>query len=444
MKFIYQLKDPDTRMNFRLGRVHSNYDVELEKLFKAVCLIKDNHVEPALELIRLANRNHINQCAREELMDLCELIAVLWAQREYTGTLHSLEQGKVLHSIFELFGGYSFFCQNSRAFPNRPLEASRSSPYELAKDYPKLRVVLFLRSRWGNSLSRIHPINALLKSTFIESGLECSNLHTENEEDQKDLLTSKNCLIIFDIQAIGLMKSAGLAEKAKKSGNKSVAFFADFHYFETDENTNQCLKAFDIVWTSGTQSVDQLPYLDNLNRFTDFPAFTSFKLRNSFRPSFSKKLVGFIGSIERNNLPRIYYYITSLIEERYKFEISSHLDDGLSGEESYLQYLRSLDQYEILLSFNLRYTGARIISGRIGEVVALGKCLVSEYVPLLRRWFVPGVHYLEFSTPEELHVILDKLEQQKIDAKKIAQAAHSHASNNYSPSHLLRHFFSIA
>jgi len=445
MKFIYQLKDPDTRMNFRLGRVHSNYDAQLEKLFKAVCLIKDNHVEPALELIRSTDSDHIQQCVREELMDLCELIAALWAQREETGTLHDAEKAKALYSVFELLGGYDFFRKKDADLKSRQQEYKIFS-YTYSKAPLPKRVVLYTRTRWGNDQSRLHPLPAILQAIFSNAGVECHVQYSNNPRITEDLQFLKNCLILIDVQWCGLNESLEFAEKTKRFGNKTIAFFADLHYLSIDPTHYDQLASFGIFWGSGCTNEQHRIFRDLAN-FTDFPVPvplpTGLPYRNSIKGSTTTAPPVFMGSIERNNLPRIFFYISSVMSKKYDFEISSHMEDHLSAEDSYSQYLHRLNKYQTLLSFSLRYIGSRVAVHRPSEAIGLGKLLLQEFTPQLRRWYSPDEHFLEFTSPEDLDDLCDAIQGNRIKADEVAGAGYEHYIKNYACDRLVSHFGSM-
>lgn len=444
MKFIYQLKDPDTRMNFRLGRVHSNYDAQLEKLFKAVCLIKDNHVEPALELIRSTDSDHIKQCMREELMDLCELIAVLWAQREEAGSLHDTEKAKALYAIFELLGGYDFFRHKDADLKSRQQDYKIFS-YTYSKAPLPKRIVLYTRTRWGNDQSRLHPLPAILQAIFSSAGVEC-HVQYSNPKITEDLQFLKNCLILIDVQWCGLNESSEFAKKTRNLGNKVIGLFTDFHYLKTDAEYYSHLELFDIIWVP-THSAEQQDSLMKLANFTDFPVPvplpSGLTCGQSIKGLKTTALPVFMGSIERNNLPRISFYISSVMSKKYDFEISSHMEDHLSAEDSYSQYLHRLNKYQTLLSFSLRYTGSRVATHRQSEAIALNKLLLQEFTPQLRRWYSPNEHFLEFTSAEELDDLCDAIQGNRIKADEVAGAGYQHYTKNYACDRLISHFSSM-
>ena len=442
MKFIYQLKDPNSRQRFTRGYTDFYIDNKIIKLFKAVCLIKSNELEEARSLINQWNLLYtVTMIGRRDLIDLCELIAVLWAQEEETSTLYSCEQAELLRTVLEQIGGYELFWKQNENF-SLPTDLKIRPSYNYSRSYPSIKVVLFTRARWGGSLSRLHPLNAVLGSLLASAGLNYKLLDSSTAEGAQQLLSLRNCLIIFDVQDVGLIKTLELVNETKRAGNKTVGLFTDFHLLEFLPGEYENLKNFDIIWSS-SHTVEQFNNLIKLDNFSDFPANGDFNFEDSLKAPTTKNLFGFIGSIERNNLPRIFFYVESVKSEKFKFELTSHYDDKLGLEESYLEYLGRLRSFECILNFSLRYSGERIITGRILEAIAAGRCLIQEYTPLLQRWFTPGEHYIDFRTAEDLYDIIERAQCKQLQIDTIARAANSYNKTNYSPTHLLRHFFSI-
>lgn len=98
--------------------------------------------------------------------------------------------------------------------------------------------------------------------------------------------------------------------------------------------------------------------------------------------------------------------IGTAFEERRKFadRVGIDLVSGVYGDD----YARALSRLDIHVHY-LDSGGRDMVVGRPLETMASGVCLLAQDTPILRRHWLPGVHYEAFAGPGECREKIDEL-----------------------------------
>lgn len=140
------------------------------------------------------------------------------------------------------------------------------------------------------------------------------------------------------------------------------------------------------------------------------------------RPRTRRKAAVFQGAVEWYNFSRA-YWLTALAEigAPVELRLTKHADDGLDPIQSYLRYIEGYFEVDRLLSFSLRPGDARIITGRSFESIFAGACLIQEQTDDMDSYFIPLVHYVPFTTLQDLRDVLATLDAHPGLVQAIAQ-----------------------
>jgi hypothetical protein len=141
----------------------------------------------------------------------------------------------------------------------------------------------------------------------------------------------------------------------------------------------------------------------------------------------------FQGAVEWYNFSRV-YWLTALAEVGAPIELrlTKHADDGLDPIESYLRYIEGYFSVDRLLSFSLRPGDARIITGRSFESIFAGACLIQEQTDDMDSYFIPLVHYVPFTSLQDLRDVLATLDAHPGLVQTIAQRGQEFYLERYS------------
>ena len=111
MMFIYQLKSPRVLTEFVKqwdDGIESEHACRQYLVF--ICLVTDEALIKAEALLdRLADSDVLPRIPQQQLHEIYEFVAVLWAQRELTDSRLSVEQAYLLKDMFNILGGTSVF-----------------------------------------------------------------------------------------------------------------------------------------------------------------------------------------------------------------------------------------------------------------------------------------------------------------------------------------------
>jgi hypothetical protein len=447
VKIIYSLKSSAQRRKFL-----SSLGTEVRRLrlkafdacCAAICLIKDGELSRGLDVIaNLAEEGF----TKNERLDLLELIGVLWAERELASEEMTFQQAGALKIVVEFLGGPSIFSISDEHSPAASVNAA--GPFQPA-DYPSCsvptpRCIVVARRAWWSEpgVSRAHELPYKLSQVFSDKGQGAEIIYTEDLPRCNVYDLPSKTFFIVDVQATSSDKLLGFISAAQKKSSKVIGLYADLHYAAMSQDELEALDALDVIWAPSA-SPEQLRYFSPNPKFTDFPV--PLGLRDCLRPSvsisdkesFSKKAL-FVGGIERNNISRIIYYIDSKIDDRYSFDLSTHLADGQSAENGYVSYLGRLAKSGLSLNFSLRYSGVPALTGKVIESVATGHLLVQEECPQIQRWFSENMHFVSFNGIESLRAQLDFVYSNPGIACTIASEGRERYEKKFSEKACLKH-----
>ena len=200
------------------------------------------------------------------------------------------------------------------------------------------------------------------------------------------------------------------------------------------------------MWTASHDASQHATLMDH-NNFTDFPIPTGVRRQQLISLREKRESMpwsaSFVGSIERTCLPRIVYLIALQGNDHISFDLSSHLADGLTPDQSFAQYLNRLTSTQVNVNFSLRSNGAAIRTGRIMETIGSAGLLVQEYCPLIRRWFSEDKHFIGFTNEIDLRETLDKIVTDPKRYQEIRLAGTNFYEQNYSPIQMTKHLSSF-
>ena len=140
----------------------------------------------------------------------------------------------------------------------------------------------------------------------------------------------------------------------------------------------------------------------------------------------------FSGSISRFNWQRA-LWLSACRKHGLPVEhrVSKHHCDGLPALESYRAYMQELVQAPCSLNFSMRKDLSRVVTGRSFEVILAGSLLIQEYTPDMHRYFIPGKHFLEFSTFSELVGLVRFVSEHPEEAEAIRRNGYAFARERY-------------
>ncbi|MBF0584636.1 MAG: DUF563 domain-containing protein [Magnetococcales bacterium] len=110
---------------------------------------------------------------------------------------------------------------------------------------------------------------------------------------------------------------------------------------------------------------------------------------------------------------------------------------NLSPIERYASYRQQLAHMPCCLRFALRPAQPSPVTGRTFETLLAGALLVQESPSDLSRYFIPGEHYLTFSSLAELAAIVRFVNENRSEAEEIRRRGQAFACQHYSDAALL-------
>jgi hypothetical protein len=447
MRLIHSLKEERSRT-----ALISNQDADLncasafDHCLVLICLVKQQRIRQAEKLLEEFERHDLFfNLSKEEKLEIFELAAVLWAQRDFAGSRLSVEQAKLLKIIFINLGGTSVFSDESSV--DLDLSQSTLKTYRKSSNVSqKFQIYIVFRELWHNNdqAARPHEIGIRLRNAFSIGGWEAKLLTLAKVESKLSGISS-NSIVLLDIDALGVNRCNKLIDSMPKN-IKFIGLASDFHFNSKEEDVsdfNELMSKLCVLWTA-SESINQRAILANFDNWTDFP------LPNGQDSDVIDQLVRIrkespweatlVGSIERVCLPRIIYLVDSVITGNYTFSLSSHLNDGLDSQVSHQHYLQRLVKSQISLNFGLRFSGVSIRTGRIIEVISTAGLLVHDQCPALQSWFEEDVHYAAFINEYDINEKLEDILIHVNRYKSIRDEALDYYVCNYSERELVKHF----
>jgi hypothetical protein len=117
--------------------------------------------------------------------------------------------------------------------------------------------------------------------------------------------------------------------------------------------------------------------------------------------------------------------------------LPSAQEAGLSGLDSYDQYLTRLAGSGASVNLTMRIDGTRTLVGRSFEIPWAGALLVEEHNDDIEYYFTPGEHMLTFSTLPELMAIADLIRDRPELVETIRRRGHAFATERYSDTRII-------
>ncbi|MBF0399998.1 MAG: glycosyltransferase family 1 protein [Magnetococcales bacterium] len=99
--------------------------------------------------------------------------------------------------------------------------------------------------------------------------------------------------------------------------------------------------------------------------------------------------------------------------------------------DDYAAYMSDLSEATCCLSIVMSRFVTRYLTYRSFEVPLSGALLVQDFTPLMHHYFIPGEHYLEFSTIAELAAIARFITERREEAEAVRRRGHAFARAHY-------------
>jgi hypothetical protein len=148
--------------------------------------------------------------------------------------------------------------------------------------------------------------------------------------------------------------------------------------------------------------------------------------------------ISFVGGLMGYNWHRVFWRAAAIAEGLpIDWQLSAHLNDGLSPLDSYAAYMDRLAASGCSLSLAMRPDLSRIITDRSIEALLVGALLVQETVRDLDYFLVAGEHYLEFDSLAGLRAIVERVKSHPETLQAIRRAGHEFASSRYGDEKLI-------
>ena len=115
------------------------------------------------------------------------------------------------------------------------------------------------------------------------------------------------------------------------------------------------------------------------------------------------------------------------------------LDDGLPPLESFASYMQGLHDATCVLNFSMTsfLPPHYYVNWRTFEGMLSGALMVQEFSPEAHYYFVPGEHYLEFSSLAELTSIAQFIVENRDEAEEVRSRGNAFAREHYSDEKLI-------
>ena len=409
-----------------------------ELLVAYVCSVKELEIEKSEIIFGKIDLTEVQYLMNFEKHKVANVIAMFWCQRELAQSSLNLWQRDQLTLIVDhLFPG--------KCFGSSPSNLENNKTYDLCvppfaeKDIPRSLTLCFRKFWWSNGESRLHDIGPRIGAAFNKIGWTVTHL------DVSDILTAlsgkrlRNRILLIDVeQPEVLANDFRVLQELKSSGVTTIAWTGDYHRWSSTDYEK--LRDFvDIIWGGGASRLGA--ELKN-KRFTDFPPPLGIDVPD-YVPRDRLKGVGetiFKGSIERNNLPRLIYWLHCSHKDKFYFDITSHMPDGESPLNGYSRYLSQLNRGSAVLNLSERISGERPVIGRPFEAMAFGSLLLQETCPIMSRFFVAAEEFLTFSNPAELDEQSEKIKSKPKECLDIARNGYYRWKTNYADELIGRHF----
>ena len=146
----------------------------------------------------------------------------------------------------------------------------------------------------------------------------------------------------------------------------------------------------------------------------------------------------FRGGIKGYNWHRMFWMAASLGHGLpIEWQLSTHMADGLSPQESYAVYMKETAGSGCTINFGMRPDMTSMATGRSFEALAAGTLLVQEASDDMDYYFIAGEHYIEFSTFSDVRAIFRFLETNPEEAEDIRRRGFEFSKQHYSDENII-------
>ena len=299
--------------------------------------------------------------------------------------------------------------------------------------------------------SRLLDIGPRIASAMVIYGWQ-AELHIIGQKKDECRLIAERCrlqkldVLVLDDEVLGEMRQAYidmiLQVRRDNPSIKIVGYRLDAWEINLYQNRKQTLitlsSYLDLVWDFDMPSLPIWKEPAFANKMLCMPCPFAWDQGTSDKPLTPHML--FSGSVKAFNWHRAFWM--SAIE-RMKLpvttKVSTHRPDGLPPLESYSLYMQGLMEATCCLNLVMRpdHHHSRIATGRSFETLLSGSLLVQEMSREMDYFFIPGEHYLEFSSVAELAAIVRFIDENREEAEAIRQRGHTFAREYYSDKRLI-------
>lgn len=156
------------------------------------------------------------------------------------------------------------------------------------------------------------------------------------------------------------------------------------------------------------------------------------------------KLVSFCGSFGAANASRVYWFLANAgKDDRIGFSRSDYTNDHRDVTASLDSYIDRLTATPACLNLSRRVGKLGITTSRVFDVMHFGRLLVEESCLDTRHYFVPGEHYLEVDSYQDLTDVAARLAAREPRLFDIVSEGAAYHRRRYSDVAIVRHLATL-
>ncbi len=394
-------------------------------------------------------------CAEFKEKFIAVRTAAAFAQGDYAAVLGFLEITRHIDpAIAHIFPEASRCRNQSHVWePRGNAPSSLLSFRASAPGTERSRRVLFLcRKFFYGPASRLHDAGPRFKRAFDRAGWPCTLVDPGYEDRSPRGVNARRLLdvtveatpdvVVFDACGIHVEFPELIEFLIKVRGMCPDVRMVFLHFDPWIKQQWAFMRAiatlFDAVWCPfPAAEVLQTPELRDKVTFIPFPVGVGL---DELPVVERQDVAAFQGAVAAPNFSRAFWMVSlQLAQSRVESRVTTHLDDGLDPIDSYRHYLSRFQTVERLVNFSLRSDGSRIVTGRTFEAIYAGTCLLQEHADDLAYYFVPFLHYLPFTTFEDLQKAFTYCEQEPKEALAVRERAQEFYLEKYEDRKLVRY-----
>lgn len=154
--------------------------------------------------------------------------------------------------------------------------------------------------------------------------------------------------------------------------------------------------------------------------------------RNFFPDTFKQYDISFVGTYVSGLRP---FWLTIALQIAKKLKLGHRLlpHKRSAGEAlTMADYATVLRQTKMVLNFSTRLGPLKMMTGRTWQAMTAGTVLLEEGNVYISAYFVPFVHYIPFSSQNELAYVIEFFSRNPQSAQRIGSAASAFCNSRYS------------